>query len=1009
MKVVRGLTGVCREIFRAIHEGKWLSISYQNKTGQITKYWIGIKALNPKSRLLTVDGLHVMNMKITELSIYIDSILEAKIVEGSYCRTNQALLKDIERNPSAYAGLFDQIPNMKILQYLVECNRLDATPYTREYQLVRHLDQACFSEGRCQLSAEQFSEIVTAFQYQANKTNGKLRVKQLALNVISFPCRQGIYVLAYRKLFLDVLERSMRAEGKITFCKEYTVNGERVSIRQFLDPGEIEMLDEPEQNLEKIKDALTRNNPEMRGVDDMPYVLAIGMDTILDLEQEYAAILDMYQNDTVTVPIRAFFGEFLKRPVRRKQYPLALLNKKVNLDQLLAINNALKYPITYIQGPPGTGKTNTILNTIMSAFFNERTVLFSSNNNHPIDEVFKKMRGLTYHNRPIPFPIVRLGNLNMVDRALDDMRLLYENTKDMTIYSSTLDKNRDEKVQRTEQLTKLLAAYDEILDLRERKAVTQRLLDENRQLNFRYELSSRQITEIDRRLREIGEIRNEDALRLIAEDEDDFLKYLYYTSAKYVKRLSEQKNRELLKIILMDPDDETRVPSFNEYLSDPENVRRFQRIFPIISTTNISAHRIGTPGVYFDMVIMDEASQCSTATALVPILRGNSLMLVGDPQQLQPVILMDPADNETLRKKYKVQPEYDYIRNSVYKTFLACDPISDEILLHYHYRCHRKIIDFNNKKYYNGKLRIESHVDSAAPLVFMDVQDSAADLRNTSPGEAEQILAYVNGHPGQDVGIITPFANQKELIDAALRKLGRKDVTVGTVHAFQGDEKDVILFSLGLSDKTGIRTYDWLKNNRELINVATSRARKSLIVFGSDKELRRLHGAGDQDDLYELVNYIKSNGESRVTQRTAMSRALGIKPYSTETEAAFMENLTHAIDMIQPSLARYTVHKEVPVSQVFAGNPSYTDLFYTGRFDFVVYERTGRTELPVLAIELDGKEHYEDELVRERDRKKDLICQEHHFELIRVKNTYARRYHYIKEILIRYFTNGRTS
>ena len=86
------------------------------------------------------------------------------------------------------------------------------------------------------------------------------------------------------------------------------------------------------------------------------------------------------------------------------------------------------------------------------------------------------------------------------------------------------------------------------------------------------------------------------------------------------------------------------------------------------------------------------------------------------------------------------------------------------------------------------------------------------------------------------------------------------------------------------------------------------------------------------------------------------------------------------------------------------------DLFYTGRFDFVVYERgPGRSELPVLAIELDGKEHFDDEVVKERDRKKNQICREHHFELIRVENTYARRYHYIKDILIRYFTNGRSS
>ena len=62
-----------------------------------------------------------------------------------------------------------------------------------------------------------------------------------------------------------------------------------------------------------------------------------------------------------------------------------LKDHKINLDQLLVIHNAMKYPITYVQGPPGTGKTATILNLILTAFFNGRTVLFCSHNNHPID------------------------------------------------------------------------------------------------------------------------------------------------------------------------------------------------------------------------------------------------------------------------------------------------------------------------------------------------------------------------------------------------------------------------------------------------------------------------------------------------------------------------------------------------------------------------------------------------------------------------------------------------
>jgi len=133
------------------------------------------------------------------------------------------------------------------------------------------------------------------------------------------------------------------------------------------------------------------------------------------------------------------------------------------------------------------------------------------------------------------------------------------------------------------------------------------------------------------------------------------------------------------------------------------------------------------------------------------------------------------------------------------------------------------------------------------------------------------------------------------------------------------------------------------------------------------------------------------------------SRALGVKPFSTETETAFLQNLTHALENIWLTQSRHIIHKEVAISQVFQDNIGYEGLFYTGRFDFVVYEKYKDREIPVLAIELDGKEHFEDDIVRRRDAEKNKICRDHNLQLIRVENTYARRYNYIKNILMSYF------
>lgn len=1000
------MNSICRDIFRAIHEGKWLSIEYKNKDNKVTKYWVGIKSINPISKSLTVDGLHLSFYTVKELNIYVDSIISSSMVDGSYQPINKELIEDIYINPHKYQTLFHNVANLKILNYLADCNKLDAIPYKTDFALISCLDNDKLTPEGYILDEAQFKQIVDNFQYKSTNNQNKNNIQQLCVNILSVNTPKGLYVLAYKKLNLDVKQRMLTPHDEITVCKEFTIVGEKQSIRQFLDAEDYYLLDNFEENQELIKDKVTSSNKHFNGVDDMPYIIAVGIKNLIDLNVEYAAIADEYEDNSATVPIKAFFGDITDRPRRYKEYPIALLNKRINLDQLLAINNAMKYPVAYIQGPPGTGKTNTIINTITTAFFNDRTVLFSSYNNHPIDGVFKVLSGIEYNGKTVPFPILRLGNNEKVLETTEYIKELYSRTKALTIFDKTLEKDKENRTERTKKLAELLKKHEERIDLNEKKEAIEQLMSSNNQMIFQTDLSSRQLYRINKEITEIGDIKDEDALALLTDDEENFKKYLFYTSAKFIKRLSEPKYSDFLKILDID-DKNDRISEFNKYISDNENFIKLLRVFPIIATTCISAHKIGEPKPYFDMVIIDEASQCNTAVSLVPIIRGNNLMLVGDPQQLNPVILLDGADNAALRKKYSVAKEYDYIENSIYKTYLGCDAVSDEILLSHHYRCNKKIIDFNNKKYYNGKLNINTQSRSDKPLVFCDIKGNTTTYKNTAPIEAEKIIQYAKLNKDKSIGVITPFVNQKELITNSLKENGLNNVTCGTVHAFQGDEKDVVLFSLAITDKTHQGTYEWLKNNKELINVATSRAKEKLVILSDIKELERLHKNQPNDDLYELVQYVRTNGETEVSSKEVNSRALGIKPYSTETEEAFMTTLNHALDNILYYNTKCIIKKEVAISHVFSENISQSDLFYSGRFDFVVYEKQGRQELPILAIELDGKEHYENDIVKMRDKKKNEICRKHGFELIRVENSYARRYNYIKDVLIDYFGNVR--
>ena len=1005
------MNAVGREIFRAIHEGKWLKIEYKNQKGEITKYWGGILSLDAERGKMNVDGLHLSQYTIAErMTLSIPSIQSAEIVEGTYCEINRKLVDDIAENPEKYDYLFGNAANLKILTYLEECYRMDNSPFCKDYKLVSYLDNSQLKGNYYALSDQQFSQIVDYFQIRDEKKKQQKQryFQQLAMNLLSIFTDKGLYVLAYRVLNLDVKKKCLRPDDNITICTDFLVDGSQSeSIRKYLDADDYDLLHDFKQNQEIIKDCITRSNPGIK-VDDIPHIIGIGRNINLDLHTEYKSIYEQYEEGHVTIPIQAFFGNLLAKPDRRKAYPLEVVSK-VNMDQLLAINNAMKYPLAYIQGPPGTGKTNTIINTIVTAFFNERTVLFSSNNNHPLDNVVEKLTAMKFNGWTIPFPILRLGNNDKILEAIEYINALRKQVSRMPVYENILDKRKADRIEKAKKLAGILRQYEILLDYKEREETLEKMIDfqekhpgETSLLPFSADLSGRQLAKIREEIKKRDIITEESALALLDKNEQELLNYLNFTSAKYIKRLEEEKY-QAFRAILETEDDVEKINAFNGYTKDPDNLKKLLRVFPIIVTTCISAARLGNPKPVFDMVIMDEASQCNTAVSLVPILRGENLMLVGDPQQLRPVIVLDAMTNNTLKKKYQISDEYDYRENSIYKTFLACDSVSDEVLLRKHYRCHPEIIRFNNKKYYNSQLDVKTLSSEKNPLIFANVHTSKENTKNSSREETEKIVSYVLANKDKTIGIITPFVNQKNLIANELEKAKVSNAVCGTVHSFQGDEKDVILFSTAIGDGTGDGTYQWLCNNKELINVATSRAKKQLIVMGDMTNIDRLHVKGAADDLYELVQYVRENGKSVVTSKETNSRALGVKPFSTETEEAFLTSLTHALGNIWLTQSRFSVKKEVPISQVFEDDLTFDNLFYTGRFDFVVYERQGSRELPILAIELDGKEHFDNEIVKRRDQRKKAICDAHNLKLIRVENSYARRYNYIKDILIEYF------
>ncbi len=250
----------------------------------------------------------------------------------------------------------------------------------------------------------------------------------------------------------------------------------------------------------------------------------------------------------------------------------------------------------------------------------------------------------------------------------------------------------------------------------------------------------------------------------------------------------------------------------------------------------------------FDLLVVDEASQCSIAHVLPLAYRARRIVVVGDPNQLTPVVTLDRRSQARLAAGAGWTP--DEVRrqalsighDSVYTAYAA--RYGDRpLLLTEHYRCHPAIARFVNEEFYGGLLKVLTDVTQHGPgtrgLVLVDTPGAVLPGPRGgayNPAEADAVVRWIRDHPDEagTLGVVTPFAAQAQAIEQRLRRAIGTDaaarIRVGTAHRFQGGQCEVVLFSPVVSADAGPGTLRWVEDQRNLVNVAVSRARRALVV-----------------------------------------------------------------------------------------------------------------------------------------------------------------------------------
>ncbi|TDC90966.1 DUF4011 domain-containing protein [Saccharopolyspora aridisoli] len=260
----------------------------------------------------------------------------------------------------------------------------------------------------------------------------------------------------------------------------------------------------------------------------------------------------------------------------------------------------------------------------------------------------------------------------------------------------------------------------------------------------------------------------------------------------------------------------------------------------------------------FDLVIFDEASQVRPHEAITSIMRGKRLVIAGDEKQLPPSSFFDRQFESHSEEEDDSDELSDY--ESILTSLRPVVPISRTLRWHYRSQDER-LIAFSNKEIYNGDLVTFPGARQETPLRHVQVESGAA-----SPGQAglpeeevrrvvELVIEHAENRPHETLGVITLGSKHRDRIEHSVKNAlrDRHDLEkffseggdsnrrffVKNIETVQGDERDAIIFSIGVAtgptgrvNRTGFGALNRQGGGRRL-NVAVTRARVRMTVVSS--------------------------------------------------------------------------------------------------------------------------------------------------------------------------------
>lgn len=724
---------------------------------------------------------------------------------------------------------------------------------------------------------------------------------------------------------------------------------------------------------------------------------------------------------------------FLKNNRVKEEY-IPIFPFGCNNSQYKAVKNAMENQISVIQGPPGTGKTQTILNIIANILMQGKTVQVVSNNNSATENVYEKLSSPKYN---LGFIVATLGKTENKKQFIENQEADYpdfsmwiekENPeiirtkiKEQSIQLKEIFDKQEELACLRQELSQLVTEleyfdqYVEESDVNIERLSNQKTLSSNAWMELWQECQL--LSEEEKTIGILFKIRTffkyrirnwnfykQDMSKIITTFQAMFYRAKKVEVSEKIAGLEEslenvgkEKIDELceqsMKVLKDSLARKYEHKGSREIFSEEDLWKRSDDVlaeYPVILSTTFSSRSSLNSNKIYDYLIMDEASQVDIATGALALSSARNVVIVGDTKQLSNVV----KGSVKIRAKkifdsFNISDGYRYT-NSFLQSVLDVMPNVTQTLLREHYRCHPKIINFCNQKFYRGELIVmtedhgEKDVLSAVKTVVGNHARDHYSQRQIDVIKNEIIPRYVLDP--QETGIIAPYKNQ---VNALEREID--DIDDATVHKFQGREKDCIILST-VDDQIS----DFV-DDPYLLNVAVSRAKKKLllVVTGNKQAKER--------NITDLIEYIQYNNFEVVNSRIYSVFDYLYKQY-TEARKTYLqkrkrisaydsENLMYALleDVLRDNkyssldvLIHFPLNMLIKNPELLNERECRYAMHPATHLDFLLYNRISKKT--VLAIEVDGYRYHKDGTVQaSRDVLKDHILELYEIPLLRFK------------------------